>query len=49
MKMTVVESNPDTELLAQQTFYFSPNALARDNKLQIMTLSTPKGQGLNNT
>ena len=39
MKITVAESNPSTGLLAQQPFCFSPDVLARDNLVLIMTTS----------
>ena len=36
IKITVVESNPETELTTQQTFGFSPSGLAMESKMPVM-------------
>ena len=39
VEITTDESNPNIELLTQQTFFFSPYNLARANKMPIMAMS----------
>ena len=46
IKITIAESNPDTELLTHQMFCFSPSILARDSKMPVMTASVASDQGL---
>ena len=38
MIITVAKGDPDAELLTQQAFCFSPDSLARDSKMPVMTV-----------
>ena len=44
MKITTAESNPDMELLTQQTFSFSPDDLAWAKKMKVITISIVSGR-----